>query len=205
MKKVLTVLAILVVLTSAIFAAETHKIKITATVAPSAPIFALEYDEDVTTENKTADSNGVRDGGTVATGVKINETKVSVDVLAKLLNSVKLANTTVYSLGFKAEPLTSVGTHKVGNAETPSQYAIKASATASSVAEASGTKAGITIGSAPTLAYDADDALTGTITATMDTSNIVAANLATFHVEYPATAEAPVDTYEAYITLTITT
>lgn len=204
MKKVLTVLAILVVLTSAVFA-ETHKIKVTAVVDSKEPTFALRYSDTITTEDKTADDNDVRDGGTVNTGVKINETTVSVDVLAKLLNSVKLANTTVYRLGFKAEPLTSVGEHKVGNAETATQYAIKASATASSVAEASGTKSGITIGSAPTLVYDSANALTGTITATMDTSNIVAADLATFHVEYPADPNAPVDTYEAYITLTITT
>lgn len=203
MKKVITILAILVVLTSAVFATETHKIKITATVAPSAPIFALEYDEDVTTENKTADSSGVRDGGTVDTGVEINETKVSVNVLAKLLNSVKLANTTVYNLGFKAEPLTSASKHTTATVND-AKYIIEASTTASSVTRKFESNGGIKMGSNPTLGLDGN-AVTGTITATMDTSNIVAADLATFHVEYPADPNAPVDTYEAYITLTITT
>jgi len=203
MKKVLTILAILVVLTSAIFA-ETHKIKVTAVVEGSAPVFALEYSETITTEEKTP-VDGVLNGGTVNTEVKINKAKVSVDVLAKLLNSVKLANTTVYSLGFKAEPLTSATKHTTATVND-AKYIIKASETDSSVAREFEANGGIRMGSNPTLAYDnTTNELTGTITATMDTSNIAAADLATFHVEYPADPNAPVDTYEAYITLTITT
>ena len=48
MKKVLTVLAVLVLLTGVVFAAETHKIKVKSDVGEQLPVFQLVYGSAIT-------------------------------------------------------------------------------------------------------------------------------------------------------------
>ena len=115
MKKVITILAILVVLTSAVFA-ETHKLTVKTVVADVTPSFQLRYGTDGVYTNATADSNsidtqsypgqyGVTEDLTVTTAIDLEQDistgDVTADFYAVLAVGGKQKNKT-YKLTFTA-------------------------------------------------------------------------------------------------------
>ena len=202
MKKVITILAILVVLTSAVFAAETHKIKVTASVAEALPIFQLKYGTDIVT-NTTAEFDAEKTGENelkypadddIEKG-DISTTAIAETVVASIADKVKLTTSTTYHLTFKANPLVGKST----------SHAVNPTATGSEIKKATGIDSHITMDAASTnLAVNESGVLTGSIDAGMSVDNIAACDLATFKFNYAADPTAPADEYEAYIELEIT-
>ena len=99
MKKVLTILAILVVLTSAVFA-ETHKLRIEATSVEEVPVFEMSIG-DVKTNTASADFGTANNTTLVKTDVAQTfdfEDGATVSVLVKILNTAKTK--TNYKLTF---------------------------------------------------------------------------------------------------------
>lgn len=226
MKKAITILAVLIVLVGAVFATEEdHKIQIKTKVNGFDPVFQLTVGELVTnntraTARPTAD--GVSANGedfsaktgdntyTVSTfhdltGKDIAKEDVSATFTAVLAGNVKLANKKTYKIEFKAEQLESKVTHTWEGQTTAATYGIKASATDSTIAAATGKPNGVTMGTIVDPAFaENSTTLAGSINATMDTRNIQPGNLATFSVTYKADANAPVDEYFAYIWMVVT-
>ena len=99
MKKVITILAILVVLTSAIFA-ETHKLKIQATSTEEVPVFEMSIG-DVKTNTASEEFGTANNTTLVKTDIAKSfkfEDGATVSVLVKILNTAKTK--TNYKLTF---------------------------------------------------------------------------------------------------------
>lgn len=113
MKKAITILAVLIVLVGAVFAAETHKLTVKADVAETLPAFNLAYDGKNTNTVKTnvyGERSDVADPAAAAydvTGTLDNAKDAgfnlnangSFDVTAQVINTVKTNKT--YTLEFK--------------------------------------------------------------------------------------------------------
>ena len=105
MKKLITILAILVLAAAAIFAtSESHTIKITVNLAATTPAFQLVYGDAVTNTGKatfgtkpsyTADNN---EAG-YATGITDFTTSKSVSVTARIANAAQIQKTYTLSFG----------------------------------------------------------------------------------------------------------
>lgn len=216
MKKAITILAILAIVVAAVFATtETHNLQVVTEVPGSQPVFQLINGDDATKKTNTAD-NATKDGvegldfaantytvdsAIDKTGTDISKNDVTGSVIARLNSYVKLANTTPYTLTFTANRLASSATHD-GATFYINPVMSTTSNTSSVVPNTTSLDAGITL--ATTTALDVSgNTITGVYTATMDTTNIEACDLFTFNFVYPATEAAPVDTYTAYITLTV--
>ena len=117
MKKAITILAVLIVLASAVFAAETHKIQIKSVVDPVYPVFQWVFVSG-TGSNVEANTVFTNDGEVEDTDTSyeidcenaillssIAEDSLTVVFDARLLTDVKLARRAVYDLQFVAEPL----------------------------------------------------------------------------------------------------
>ena len=204
MKKVLTVLAILVVLTSAVFAAETHKITITAHVEGADPIFQLKAGEIKTNGTKVSfdeDADEYLGSGVInKTAIDITTAPITGAVTASIVGTrVKLEKATTYTLTFKASPLESKE-HKATN--THKIYPV-AEENATGIVKENGIDGNISMADTATVAVT-DGVLTGSIDAVMSTENIGACDLATFNFKYAADSAAPADDYEGTISLEIT-
>lgn len=93
MKKVLTVLAVLVLLTGVVFAAETHKIRVKSTVGEQLPVFQLVYGSTTSSATGVYSSSGSYSIDT-AVDVGFNLDKGgSFTATAKINNSVTKAKT----------------------------------------------------------------------------------------------------------------
>ena len=100
MKKVITILAILVVLTSAVFA-ETHKIKIQATSAEAVPVFEMSIGS-IKTNTASAQFGTAENTTLVKTDVAktINfEEDSTVEVIVKILNAAKTKQNFLLTFG----------------------------------------------------------------------------------------------------------
>jgi Tfp pilus assembly protein FimT len=218
MKKVFAIIAILVVVVGMVFAdtTETHKLTVTTEVKGLEPVFQLYYSASVKTNDTRAvartapDSAEGEDFSTTTytdadvldkTAVDISKNPVTATVVAKLTGNVKLAAAKTYQIEFKADSLASDHTHALTVNGQAATYYIAPTVSGSEIAAktaADGLDDGITMGNPSALAVTSGT-LAGTITATMDTTNIQPCDLASFTFNYPATDEAPVDTYSALI------
>ncbi len=68
MKKAITILAVLIVLVGAVFAAETHTIKMKADVTAVVPVFGLKYNTSVSNTTTGPDGNGQYTNNYLASG-----------------------------------------------------------------------------------------------------------------------------------------
>lgn len=223
MKKAITILAVLIVLVGAVFATEeNHKIQIKTQVEGFPPVFQLYYSDQIKTNATRAVARtqpATAEGENFAnkaenspytasmidqTSVDISKEDLTAVFTAKLTGNVKLGNTTTYTIQFKAESLESTASHTVGtgNAQTTGKYYIAASEDDSGIAAAAAPD-GVTMGQVVAPALNNEGTLVGSIPATMDTSNILPGDLATFTVNYDADADAPVDFYTAYIWMVV--
>lgn len=189
MKKVLTVLAILVVLTSAIFA-ETHKLKIEATSVEVVPAFEMSIG-DVKTNTAKADFGTADNTTLVKTDIAKTfdfETGATVNVLVKILNAAKTK--TNYKLTF-SDGVFQVKRNTVASSDTGTNLHVTPSIT---VIEKSGT------GYASTASTTEEGVLTLDFNGTKCTANSEVAG-ATFVYAPDATIDP--DTYTADIQLDI--
>lgn len=206
MKKVLTILAILVVLTSAIFAAaETHKITITAHVEGADPIFQLKAGDITTNGTKVSfdeDAAAYLASGEIdKKAIDITTAPITGSVTASIVGDlVKLAAETTYTLTFKASPLES----KENKATNTHKILPVAEQNATGIARATGIDSHITMDATATVAVNSAGVLTGSIEAVMSVDNIGKCDLATFTFKYAADPAAPADDYEGTISLEIT-
>ena len=205
MKKVLTVLAILVVLTSAVFAAETHKITITAHIEDVDPIFQLKAGEIKTNGTKVSfdeDADEYLGSGEIdKTAIDITTAPITGAVTASIVGDlVKLATETTYTLTFKASPLESKE-HKATNTH---KILPVAEQNVTGIARAAGIDSHIAMDATATVAVNNAGVLTGSIDAVMSVDNIGKCDLATFTFKYAADPAAPADDYEGTISLEIT-
>jgi hypothetical protein len=101
MKKAITILAVLIVLVSAVFAAETHKLKIKATQATIAPAFQMyvksvaqaagaSADSTIVT-NSSAEKFDAHDGDTMARGGLNPESDIAATINFEVTNTVTVA------------------------------------------------------------------------------------------------------------------
>jgi hypothetical protein len=105
MKKAITILAVLIVLVSAVFAAETHKLTVKADVTETLPAFNLSYSTKNTNTvatnvygtNQLYDATGTGDAAADA-GFNLNANGSFV-VTAQVINAVKTNR--IYTLEFK--------------------------------------------------------------------------------------------------------
>ena len=201
MKKVITVLAILVVLTSAVFAAETHKIKINATTTEVVPAFELKVGSVVTNDTPATFTNDadaetpryVND--TVADTISF-EGASAVSVYAYLVNNAKTK--TNYKIDFSDGVFKGVmrnGEAAASESEYVSPDTINVTAN-DGIADSQGVTASGS-GNKATVLLD----FTGK-TCTASTGN-GALLLATAVFNYAAHTDIDPGTYTAYVTMTV--
>ncbi len=218
MKKAITILAVLIVLVSAVFAttlpddgsSETHKITLKTTIANVLPKFRLtgvaavgESSNTAETNSNSADFTKDAEYGTVAAPITLNVQDISVENIdvtftASLLNAAKTGGK--YTLSFTAGNFTNVwkvnpdtGVVTQDNTIAPSTTTVPALAKATTGAA----KTGLTIG----------DPSNGSIAVVFNGKECEAGNIATYRVVYDKDDNV-IDNngtgYTADVTMTIT-
>lgn len=211
MKKVLTVLAILVVLTSAIFAAETHKIKINAETTEVVPAFQLKvvkvggdvftnsgaasFSNDATVE-QTSETTPRYVNDTVAATINF-ESASSVVVYAYLVNNAKTKLD--YKIDFSDGIFRTVTRNGVvADGTTGKEYVEPSSVAVSANSEIPATQGVTAKGSGNYATVELE--FTGK---TCTASAAAGLLLATATFNYDAHTDIDPDTYSAYVTMTV--
>ncbi len=214
MKKAITILAVLSVLVSAVFAttlpaddsSETHKITLKTTITNVLPKFRLTgvaASNSATTNDASADFTDDAEYGTAAAPITLNvqdisEENIDVTFTASLLNAAKTGGK--YTLSFTAGNFTNVwkvnpdtGVVTQDNTIAPSTTTVPALAKATTGAA----KTGLTIG----------DPSNGSIAVVFNGKECEAGNIATYRVVYDKDDNV-IDNngtgYTADVTMTIT-
>lgn len=184
MKKVITILAILIIAAGTVFAAEPHKLKISAISEAVVPSFQLSFKDKTTNTQATSFEN--TDGYTITeavdSGIKF-ETGGTVVVTAKLANAAK--QNQAYTLTF------SDGVFSVKKNMQTAEYAPATIVAAASVSNATGISSITAAGAVVTVTFN------GTTASARELAKAT----------YTYTADTAVDpgTYNADIVMTVAT